>query len=594
MQYKITDEHYTAKIIGEGNNDLQILSNFKAEITTQTTVIDGLEEKVTLTIAGSSKSGPLKTIEVDAKKFTSMAWVTENWGAKAVIFPEANATAEMRTAIQLMSDNIKDETVYVHTGWTKRDDEWIYLHAGGAITKEGNDESVTVKLPADLRFYSLPTITIDDDAEMKECWFASMELLKLADIRKMAPLLCCTWRACIGPSDFAVHATGRSGSFKSEVTSLLQSHYGQGMDARNLPGSWSSTANAIEALAYRAMHALFVIDDFIPTGTSWQVKQYQATADRVVRAQGNQQGRARLTDVSSLQQTMYPRGLILSSGEDTPEGQSLRGRMMIVELSKGDVSTDKLTIAQANRPMYEKAMSSYIQWLARGRDAKLEQFKAMQLEYRDSFKGAGHTRTPQMAADLLASAQMWLMFGQAKGFLNQDDADAYFMEIYEALKVTAADQTRFISESDPAETFVATLRSGFMAGRFHLKSIDGGRPDKPHMFGWEEDQSGTVYSYKAKGAHIGWVDEDKKVIYLDAGVGYEEVKRQSGGSLTITASTLWKRLIEAAVINAIDENRQRNTVRLTIKKVTKNVAHIDMEKIIEVDESQDDDDMGAF
>lgn len=595
MQYKIESEHYTAKVVGEGSNDLQVLANFTAEIVAQTTVIDGLEERMTLTIEGRGVGGKkLKRIEVEAKKFASMSWVSENWGARAVIFPEANATAEMRTAIQLMSENIKDEVIYVHTGWVETEGEYAYLHGNGAIGKDGNDESIKVRLPEDLKFYSFPTMTMDDEAEMRECWNASIELLKLADITKMAPLLCCTWKACIGPSDFAVHATGRSGSFKSEVTSLLQSHYGKGMDARNLPGSWSSTANAIEALAYRVKDALFVIDDFIPIGTSWQVKQYQATADRIVRAQGNQQGRARLTDVSSLQQTMYPRGLVLSSGEDTPEGQSLRGRMMIVELSKGDVCTTKLTEAQAKRPMYEKAMAGFIQWLARGRDAKLEAMEAMRLEFREFFSGSGHTRTPQMAGDLLAAAKMWLNFGMAKGFIEQEDSDAYELEIYEALKMTSIDQTRFITESDPAETFVSTMKAGFMAGRFHLKSIDGGRPDSPHMFGWEEDQSGTVYSYKPKGSHIGWVDEDKSTIYLDAAVGYEEIKKQSGGSITITASTLWKRLIEAGVISARDEKRQRNTVRLTIKNVTKNVAHIDMNKIVEINKEDGDDGDGTF
>ena len=85
------------------------------------------------------------------------------------------------------------------------------------------------------------------------------------------------------------------------------------------------------------------------------------------------------------------------------------------------------------------------------------------------------------------------------------------------------------------------------------------------------------------------MDEDKQTIYLDAGVGYEEIKKQSSGALTITATTLWKRLREAGVINAVDEQRQRNTVRLTIRKVTKNVACIDMTKVIEVQDEQESD-----
>ena len=451
-----------------------------------------------------------------------------------------------------------------------------------------------VHLPADLKHYTMPTIEYDEASD-KEAWTASVALMDLADDKKIAPMLAATWRAVITASDFACHCTGRSGSFKSEVTSLMQSHYGQKMDARNLPGSWSSTANAIEALAYRAKDAIFTIDDFIPVGTSWQVKQYQSSADRVMRAQGNQQGRARLTDVSSLQQTMYPRGLILSSGEDTPEGQSLRGRMMIVELSKGDVSTDTLTIAQSKRDKYSEAMANFVRWLATGRDAKLEQFNAWRLELRDAFRGHGHARTPQMAADLLAAVRMWAHYGQAKAYVTSEEAEELEYRFFLALRETSSDQTRFIVESDPAESFVGVMRAGFMAGRFHLKSVEGGRPDEPQNFGWTEDQSGTVYSYKPRGSHIGWVDEDKNTIYLDASVGYEEIKKNSGGSLTITATTLWKRLKEAGVISATDEKRQRNTVRLTIKGIAKTVAAIAMDAIIEkAEEGNDENDHEPF
>lgn len=590
MQYEHTDEHHTVK---RGNDGLLYLANFKAEITKQTKIVDGLNERIILTVEGTNKNGKLRPVEIEAKKFASMSWVTEFWGMKAVIFPEPNVLAELRTAIMVMSENTVEETIYQHTGWIETEGQDVYLHASGAIGKEGNDTSVKVQLPADLSRFDLPTITMDDDAEMKDHFYASLELLKLSKTSKMAPMWCSIWRAILGGSDFATHCTGRSGSFKSEVTSLMASHFGSGMDARHLPGSWSSTANAIEALAYRAKDALFVLDDFIPVGTSVQKKALEHTADRIMRAQGNQQGRARLTDVSALQETMYPRGLILSSGEDTPTGQSLRGRMMIVELSVGDVCTDKLTAAQAKRESYALLTSSFIQWLASNKAEMLKAFKAMALENRECFKDHGHTRTPQLAADLLAAAELFFQYGLAMGFLDQDGADKYKLELYDALKATAIDQTRFIVESDPCETFVGVLRSGFMAGRFHLRAVGGGSPDSPADVGWAEDSSGTVYSYKPRGALIGWIDEEKDTIYLEAAAGYEEIKKQSGGSIALTATTLWKRLREGGVINAVDEKRQRNTIRLTVKKVSKTVASIALSRVIEKSEEEETND-GTF
>ena len=42
------------------------------------------------------------------------------------------------------------------------------------------------------------------------------------------------------------------GTFKTELAALAQQHYGAGLDARHLPGSWSSMGNSLEALAFAA------------------------------------------------------------------------------------------------------------------------------------------------------------------------------------------------------------------------------------------------------------------------------------------------------------------------------------------------------
>ena len=582
MNYEVKDG-CTIKRTGERDGDVEMLANFTAKIVKETIIIDGMNEKTVFTIEGEGRKRKFKTIEVPAEKFPSLAWVTQNWGARAVIMPTANASTELRTAIQLASDDAEVEYIYQHTGWTEIDGRPAYLHCNGAISELGNDESVRVEMPADLKHYSLPTIDILD-SDGKECFEASLQLMHLADKSKTIPLLLASWRACIDSADFAVHCTGRSGSFKSEVTSLMQSHYGSGMDARNLPGSWNSTANALEALAYRAKNGLFVIDDFIPVGTSWQQKQYQGNADRIMRAQGNQQGRARLTDVSSLQQTMYPRGLVMSSGEDTPEGQSLRGRMMIVELSKGDVSTEKLTECQNRRSMLPRCLARFIQWLATDREKKLKAMKVSRMRWRDRNMGKGHARTPQMVGDLMAAAELFMQFGIDNKYIDADDSNIYLDQFARSLEETAIDQTRFIVESDPSDTFVKVMSSALMSKRVHLAAMDGGSPEEALALGWNEDRSGAAYHYKPKGVKIGWVDVEKGEIYLEHGTGYEELKKQSSGQIAVTASTLWKRLRESGVITKWDETRKRSTIRVVAEKTTRTVVVIDLKRIVELKE----------
>jgi Domain of unknown function (DUF927) len=159
---------------------------------------------------------------------------------------------------------------------------------------------------------------------------------------------------------------GETGVGKTVVAGLCQQHYGAGFSDRNLPGSWASTANANEGLAFTTKDALIVLDDFAPTGTRADVARYNKDADRIFRAQGNSSGRQRMKSDSTLRNSKPPRGLILSTGEDVPRGKSLRARVFILELSPKALDWERVTRCQqdANEGLYAQAMAGYLQWLA--------------------------------------------------------------------------------------------------------------------------------------------------------------------------------------------------------------------------------------
>ena len=87
-------------------------------------------------------------------------------------------------------------------------------------------------------------------------------------------------------------------------------HFGAVFDARHVPGAWSSTANANAALQFVLKDALFLIDDFVPKGSSSDVERQHRDADRIFRGQGNTSGRGRLgRDGTSLRDASPPRGI---------------------------------------------------------------------------------------------------------------------------------------------------------------------------------------------------------------------------------------------------------------------------------------------
>jgi hypothetical protein len=159
------------------------------------------------------------------------------------------------------------------------------------------------------------------------------------------PLHAATYRAALGDTDFSIHLSGPTGEGKSELAALCQQHYGPELDSRRLT-SWESTENAIEGQAFQAKDQLIVLDDFAPIGSSYDVQRWHKKADRVLRAKGNASGRQRMRPDTTLRPEKPPRALILSTGEDVPRGQSLRARMLVLELSPGDLDWHKLTQCQ--------------------------------------------------------------------------------------------------------------------------------------------------------------------------------------------------------------------------------------------------------
>jgi hypothetical protein len=94
---------------------------------------------------------------------------------------------------------------------------------------------------------------------------ASLSILGLAADSVTVPLLAAVYRAPLPLlPDCTPWLRGLSGALKTALCALAQQHFGAGMDAQHLPGSWESTANRLEIDAHALANAVFVVDDFRP------------------------------------------------------------------------------------------------------------------------------------------------------------------------------------------------------------------------------------------------------------------------------------------------------------------------------------------
>lgn len=552
------------------------LTNFRAYITHEIHRLDGEHRSTFLRLIGDLRKEQLPPITIPAKEFQSMTWIAPHWGVRPVVHPSPNALPELRAAIQLHSEPTVT-SVYTHTGWNGN----LFLTNNAAIGPQGAIASVNTELPNELTRYSL---TLGDNllSSIKH----TLALVQMGPPTITWPLLAATFRPPLGPADFAVHVAGKTGTFKSETVSIFQSFYGHQMDARKLPASWSSTANALEAIAYYAKNVLLVIDDFVPFGTSWQVRQYQSTADKIFRGQGNQQGRARLNEVSTLQQTMYPRGLILSTGEDIPQGHSIRARMFILDLSPGDIKKEALTVAQKNRKHFENCMAHYIQWLAtQDSTTVLQQTVAMRDRLRDYYLEIGHARTPSMIADCLVAIQYFLDFARQQAAINKKQYEDLYGEAEQAIVTTGSKQQSFLEQSDPADAFCDALRTILAGSLAHIRTKQGNIPVAAETLGWTKSEGTDEYTtWKANGPRLGWVDWDQDEIFIDVDPNLKMIKSHANGNLTITKGTLLKRLKDSGYLARVDDNRSRNTCRVTCEGHPRNVLVMPACKILQTQE----------
>src|SRR5215216_684369 len=569
------------------------LTNFSARIVADVSEDDGAEVKRHFEIEARSGERHAR-FNVPAAKFASMNWPTEHLGALALVYPGIGTKDHARAAIQLLSEEVEERRIYTHTGWREVDGVWVYLHGGGAIGPDGAAEGVEVRLDEALSLYLLPAPPEGEDINV--AIRASLRTWEVAPDGLVIPQHAATFRTAMGETDHSLHVVGPTGEGKSEAAALFLRHFGAGLDARHLL-SWASTENAIEAQAFTLKNAHVVLDDFAPNGNSNNQLRWHTKADRVMRAKGNAAGRARLAADLTMRTTKPPRALILSTGEDTPRGQSLRARMLVLEHGEGDVDWEKLTECQhdAEAGLYAQATSGFVSWFAARYDEVQRRMPDEARELRDEASRAGqHKRTPFIAADLGLGLRYFLSYARDAGAVGAEEYDALWERGWKAILEAAASQEVHQAVSEPAGRFMELLRSAISSGRAHIGSTDGERPEEnAGALGWRKADS-EYDDWRPQGDRIGWIDGED--LYLESAASYRVVQSQAQGSegLAVSERTLRKRLKEKGLLLSTDKKRQTLTVRRTIEGVKdRSVLHLRLSSLFSDKEEPDEPDDGG-
>ncbi|MDC0740919.1 DNA polymerase [Polyangium mundeleinium] len=543
---------------GGVTENCQPLGNFTAHIVEEEILDDGAEKTRAFVIEGALETGvPLSRVRVSPQELGGELWPSQKWGAKPIVYPGIPRVAShLRAAIQTVSSPTETVT-YMHSGFRDHGGRWIYLHAGGAV----GAHDVSIELEAAYRRYKLPAFAEDPREAVK----ISLDFLKTADTRVTLPLLCAVYRAPLQSShyfDAVLMLHGKSGSMKSSLAALAQSHWGE-FDHASLPLSWGWTFSAIELYLHRMKDALVTIDDFAPKSADATDETHKKGA-QLVRHVGNGSSRGRLKSDCTARPDRPCRALVLSTGEDLPKGESIQARLVAIHMSKEDINLDALTRLQANAHRLPHAMAAYVEWLIPQMPQLEVEVKKKFQELRDEMQQKyGHLRAPAAMAHLLVGAYYFTEFAKDLGVMSDEDAKGYIDEARAALLANYREQVRATEQSNPGHRFLEVLRDLLLRRKVTLQSM--GMP---------------LTSASSDGTEpVGW--KDKTHAYLLPDAAFEAVNKalkSMNEGTPLQQYGLWSRMVEEGLILP---NGKEPTHRLDVDgdRKRERVLKIDLTKL---------------
>jgi DNA primase len=322
----------------------------------------------------NNKKFPFK---INAEDFTSTREfrksVANICGSEANILP--GEEPHVITAIQALSNSNPhkvEETVYQHTGWSR--DKSIYYFPHMSVDKDMSDLTDIVRV--DLAYKSSIASTqfsrFKFKKASKEEVFTTLNegiydgLLKLFSYDITLPCISTVFLPILLPfmnnsKKYMLWIHGTTGKGKTNLVTTLNSFYGDFYINQTPNLSWDSTAHSFENYGFYLKDALLSIDNFKLTHAP---KGYH----KIIHSYTDNTARTRLNSSAELKDSYPIRGVVISSGEDLPSGESSTlARLIPIEIS-GNGNYNKYKYTRKYVEGFQCVTPYFINWLINNYD----------------------------------------------------------------------------------------------------------------------------------------------------------------------------------------------------------------------------------
>ena len=333
----------------EGKKSQRILlANFRPTITKQIEVKKGEEESamefdVSMILPGVEPANQirLRLTGSDLKSDRSLRErLSQILSSRYIVYPPYG-WAHLWAAAQVLAHSngreVEYSKAYAVTGWVE-DDLYVLPGMDFGIGPDGYiscelDENTLSKQPERMRLYGTGVRLAET---LRDTELASTALVNYLSINPLATTVLLT-QVLAGPLSTLlreapplVHVLGQTGAFKTTLTTHALCLFGK-FDRHQVPESWSSTQNALGRRLSEARDVTLLIDDYkkgmVRGGEPVALIQNYADGTSRSRMGADQENRASLP----------PRGLILSTGEDSwEEHESTQARTLTLHIRRPD------------------------------------------------------------------------------------------------------------------------------------------------------------------------------------------------------------------------------------------------------------------
>jgi hypothetical protein len=304
------------------------------------------------------------TLEVPSELFGDAGalgrFIAQRAGGVYTVYPAMQR--HLAKALMALSGVFPRRSIYRFFGWTRQNGQWIYLTPGVSVKADGPlNEAPEIELETRLRDYGLKIASWEHSLSALTAALAVFppDLAPALTAFALLPLL----QRFFPPaaSRPALHLVGTTGSGKSEIAALMTSFYGR-FYRDTPPAQWGDTINTVEVLGYALVDGLFWVDDWKSCYAD------EKTFVRFLQSYSRGMGRGRLTREARLRYERPCRGLLLSTGESTMDGEaSVLSRMLVLDIApweKRDPGGRRLAQAQSLQADLPSFTAHFARWIA--------------------------------------------------------------------------------------------------------------------------------------------------------------------------------------------------------------------------------------